>query len=246
MFSFDRSQRFIVTGASSGLGEAVALLLNAAGASVVAVARDYPRLAAMKDKAPRPDDIRLEQKDLTEEIEELPQFVKTLKEKYGKFQGLAYCAGIGEIKPLSASTYADFQNVFAINYFAPVFMLKGFLDRRLNIGRGAAAVMLSSAAAVHYDRGHAAYSGSKSALCASCACIAKEVAPAGIRVNSLLPSEIRTPMTEAMSSLRDDPSHKYPRGFGETADVANMAVFLLSDQAKWITGQNYIIDCASL
>jgi len=238
MFPFDQNQRFIVTGASSGLGEAVALLLNEAGASVVAVARDYPRLEAMKEKASSSANIYLEQKDLAEDIEELPQFVKALKEKYGKFQGLAYCAGIADLKPLSVSCYADFQKIFAINYFAPVFMLKGFLDRRLNVGQGAAAVMLSSAAAVLSDRGHTAYSGSKAALSSSCACIAKEVAPAGMRVNCLLPSEIATPMTGI-------PYRKYPMGLGETSDVANMAAFLLSDKAKWITGQNYIIDCAS-
>ena len=200
----------------------------------------------MKEKATRPENIHLEQKDLTEDIETLPQFVKALKEKYGKFQGLVFCAGIAEIKPLSASSYMDLRNIFAINYFAPILMLKGFLDRRLNVGRGAAAVMLSSTAAVQSDRGHTAYSGTKAALSASCVCIAKEVAPAGMRVNCLLPSDIVTPMTEAMASFRDDPGYKYPMGVGEASDVANMAVFLLSDKAKWITGQNYIIDCASI
>jgi NAD(P)-dependent dehydrogenase (short-subunit alcohol dehydrogenase family) len=246
MISFEAGQRFIVTGASSGIGEAVALLLNSLGASVIAVARDYPRLRAMKEKAFAPDNIYLEKKDLIEEIENLPQFVKTLKEKYGKFQGLAYCAGIVEIKPLSASGYDDFNKIFAINYFAAIFMLKGFLDRRLNVGPGAAAVMLSSAAAALRDRGHTAYSGSKSALSSSCACIAKEIAPAGIRVNCLLPSVIATPMTEAMASFsKGEPGHKYPLGLGEVSDVANLAAFLLSDKAKWITGQNYILDCAS-
>ena len=242
---FNKDQYFIVTGASSGIGEGVALLLNAMGASVIAVARDNTRLSALKEKAQFPDNIYLEQRDLTAEIEELPLFVKVLKEKYGKFRGLAYCAGVGKITPLSASTYAELLHVFAINYFAPILILKGFLDRRINVGKGAAAVMLSSAAAVLFDRGHTAYSGSKSALVASCASIAKEVAPAGIRVNCVLPSDIATPMTAAMAAFRDDPAYKYPMGLGEVTDVANIVAFLLSDKAKWISGQNYIVDCAS-
>jgi NAD(P)-dependent dehydrogenase (short-subunit alcohol dehydrogenase family) len=60
-----------------------------------------------------------------------------------------------------------------------------------------------------------------------------------MRVNCLLPTEIVTPMTGI-------PYRKYPMGIGEPADVANLAVFLLSGKAKWITGQNYIIDCASI
>jgi NAD(P)-dependent dehydrogenase (short-subunit alcohol dehydrogenase family) len=52
-------------------------------------------------------------------------------------------------------------------------------------------------------------------------------------------------MTEAVAFFIDDPSHKYPMGLGEATDVANMTIFLLSDKAKWITGQNYIVDCAS-
>lgn len=246
MCQFSDDQFFIVVGASSGIGECVALSLNELGASVVAVARNSDRLYSLREKATIPETIYLEERDLTANLEDLPLFAKHLREKYCKFRGLVFSAGIGEIRPLSASGYTTLQHVYDINYFAPILMLKGFVDRRNNAGRGAAAVMLSSAAAVHFDRGHTAYSGSKAALCASCACIAKEVAPAGVRVNCVLPSDIATPMTDAMVSLREDPSHKYPFGIGKVSDVASMVLFLLSEKAKWITGQNYIVDCASL
>lgn len=246
MCYFASNQFFIVAGASSGIGESITLSLNESGASVVAVARDGERLHKLQQKAKFPERVYLEEKDLAANLEALPLFVKQLREKYCKFRGLIFSAGLGEIRPLSASSHAELQRVFDINYFAPMLMLKGFVDRRNNVGNGAAAVMLSSAAAVHFDRGHTAYSGSKAALSASCVCVAKEVATAGVRVNCVLPSDIATPMTNAMALLRDDPSHKYPLGIGEVRDVASMVLFLLSEKAKWITGQNYIVDCASL
>ena len=245
MIKYRKEQYFIVTGASSGIGQEISLLLNRLGASVIAIARDLNRLENLKNKSEYPENLYIEKKDLVEDIENLPNFIKELKNKYGKLQGFAHCAGIGEIKPLSASDYSDLHKVFDINYFVPILMLKGFTDKRVNVGRGASAVMISSAAAQVFDRGHTAYSGSKSALCASCTCIAKEVADLGIRVNCVLPSDIDTPMTQKLKDFRHDPLNKYPFGLGSVDDVANMVIFLLSDKAKWITGQNYIIDCTS-
>lgn len=100
MISFNKEQRFIVTGASSGLGEGTALLLNELGATVVGIARNEERLKVMKAKCKYPENMHIEIKDLTEDIEGLPQYVKELKNKYGKFSGMAYCAGITQVQPL--------------------------------------------------------------------------------------------------------------------------------------------------
>ena len=92
MSEFEPSQRFVVTGASSGIGEAVALMLNKKGASVVCIGRDADRLEALKHKAAFPANVVIEQKDLIEQIDALPDYMKSLKDKYGKFQGVACCA----------------------------------------------------------------------------------------------------------------------------------------------------------
>ena len=241
MISFNKNQIYIVTGASSGLGEATALLLNESGATVVGIARNVERLNAMKAKCKHPENMHLEIKDLTEDIEGLPQYVKELKEKYGKFSGMAYCAGISSITPLNVIDFAQLQKTFNINYFAPILMAKGFADRRNNIGNGASAVFISSIASLCSDKGHTIYSGSKAALCASLKSISKEVVSSGLRINCILPSNIKTPLTEA-EGYRESQKHLYPFGFGEPNDVANMIVYLLSDKAKFISGQNYIID----
>lgn len=244
MVTFTPDQRFIVTGASSGIGEGVALLLNEQGASVIGIGRNEERLAAMKAKCKHPENMFLEKKDLAEDVPGLPAYVKSLKDKYGKFQGMAYCAGLPCINPLRAVEYDDIQRIFAVNYFAPVFMAKGFADRRNNMGNRSVMVFMASGGGVHCDPGMTEYAGSKGALIATMQSVGRELAPQGIRVNCVSPSLISTPM--AGDIARDFAEGKYPFGIGTVADVANVVVFLLSDDAKWITAQNYIVDCGAM
>lgn len=244
MISFVSEQRFIVTGASSGLGEAVALQLNDLGASVIGIARNWDRLVAMKAKAKHPENIFLEKKDLSENIGELPAYIKKLREKYGKFQGMAYCAGIGWTLPLKAIDIEDMRDLFDINYFAPVFMTKGFADKRNNNGKGSSIVCIASGGGVRPSPGMTEYSGSKGALIATMQAIAKEIAPAGLRVNCVSPSLIETDMADEIA--RSFAEGKYPMGIGKPSDVASVITFLLSNKTEWITAQNYIIDCGAM
>lgn len=242
MISFDKEQKFIVTGASSGIGEEIALSLNKLGASVIGIGRDRGRLLKMQSKCEYPENVYIEIKDLAVNIDELPNYVKSLKEKYGKFQGLVYCAGASLIQPLKALDISDMQKNFEVNYFAPIFFTKGFADKRNNNGKNSSIIFISSASSMLSDKGHIIYAGSKAALTASVKSIARELASSEIRVNCLSPSDIQTPMTK--NKINND-EYKYPFGYGEVSDVANFAVFLLSDSAKWITAQNYVIDCGS-
>ncbi len=247
MISFDREQRFIVTGASSGIGEGVALLLNELGATVIGIGRNQERLDAMKAKAKYPDAVFTEAKDLTEDIENLPLYVKELKNKYGKFQGMALCAGIGILASLQSLDAVLLKKTFDINYFSPLFMTKGFADRRNNNGTGSAVVAISSVGAIVCEKGQTAYAGAKAALAASLKSVSRELSPQGIRVNCISPSLIDTPMlkTTPNNDYLTDAQQKYSLGFGKVSDAANLIVFLLSDKAGWITGQNYILDCGT-
>ncbi|MCR5194459.1 MAG: SDR family oxidoreductase [Alphaproteobacteria bacterium] len=246
MIKFTAEDKFIVTGASSGLGQGVAWLLNKYGATVIGVARNHERLMDTKNKCEHPENFFAEELDVTADIDGLPGYVKSLREKYGKFRGMAICHGITDVTPTQMLTYDNIKHVFDCDYFAPIMLAKGFVDRRNNIGRGAALVAISSYGALSCNRGMSNYAGAKSALIASMRCIAKEVVPFGIRVNTVSPSDIKTPMvlSNEFSTVRGaDHEKHYPLGYGEVEDVANMVVFLLSDDAKWITTQNYIIDC---
>lgn len=244
MISFTADQRFLVTGASSGIGEGVALLLNKLGATVIGIGRNQERLNGMKAKADHPESVFLEQKDLTDDIAGLPAYVKSLKDKYGKFQGLAYCAGLDSIQPLRAVELGTIRNIFDVNYFAPVFMAKGFADKRINTGLSSAMVFIASGGGVHCDPGMTSYAGSKGALIATMQSIARELAPSGMRVNCVSPSLIQTNMANDIA--RAYAEGKYPFGIGTVPDVANMVAYLLAEQSHWITAQNYIIDCGAM
>lgn len=243
MISFNAEQRFIVTGASSGIGKGVALLLNELGATVIGIGRNRERLEAMKNQADHPENMFVEQKDLTSDIENLSTYVKALKDKYGKFSGMAYCAGIVPIQPLTATDFKTLHETLNINYIAPVLAAKGLADKRNNTGEGTAMVFISSASSLICDKGHLTYAGSKAALCASVRSMAKEYAKNKIRMNCILPTNIQTEKTP--QEYIDSQIAMYPMGFGKITDVANFVAFLLSDKAKWITGQNYVMDCAS-
>lgn len=245
MISFTKEQIFIVTGASSGIGEGTALLLNELGATVIGIARNEERLNKMKAKCKYPENMHLEIKDLAEDIESLPQYIKELKNKYGKFTGMAYCAGIVDIKPLQIIEKATMEKLFDIDYYVPIFMTKGFADRRNNIGKGASIVYISSIAAKYCDKGMLNYAGAKAALISSAKSIGRELAPQGIRVNCVSPSDIITPMVEQSNAVRTNFAD-YPLGAGQVDDVANMVVYLLSDKAKWLTTQNYRLDCGTI
>lgn len=240
---FSSKQRFIITGASSGIGKEIALFLNRLGATVIGIGRDTGRLNEMKSNAFRPENVFIEQKDLTANIEDLSSYVKKLKEKYGKFSGMVYCAGVVPIQPLAITDLDTVQDALNINYLAPVFLAKGLADKRNNIGAGTSMVFLSSAAAYISDKGHLAYAGSKAALCAAVKSMAKEYAKNKIRMNCILPSNIRT--SKSPQEYIDSQIQQYPMGFGEPIDVAELAAFLLSKEASWITGQNYVLDCCS-
>lgn len=243
MIRFVKEQKYIVTGATGGIGEAVVLLLNELGASVVAIGRNAEKLEALKAKAEFPENVFLEQKDLAEDIATLPAYVKGLREKYGKFQGLACCAGISCITPIRAVDYAEAEKMFKVNYFSPLFMTKGFVDKRNNVGSGSAVVCIASIGAIHCDPGMAVYDGSKGALISSMRAIAREVAPLGISVNTISPSLIETNMIDEVS--RRYAEGKYPMGLGQVSDVKGLIVYLLSPMSKWTTAQNYLVDCGA-
>lgn len=245
MISFTAEQRFVVTGASSGIGEGVALLLNELGATVIGIGRNQERLEGMKAKAKHPENVFLEQKDLAEDIAGLPAYVKELKDKYGKFSGMAYCAGIAALSPVRMIDLEQARYVFDVNYHAPLFMTKGMVDRRNNIGNGTSIVHISSIDAFCSTKGQPLYSGSKAALAASMKAISREVASFGIRLNSILPAMIKTPMTMNCADLditEQTQSDLYPFGWGKTEDLASFVAYLLSDCAKFISGQKYIYD----
>jgi Dehydrogenases with different specificities (related to short-chain alcohol dehydrogenases) len=246
MISFQASDHILVTGASSGIGRAIALKLNALGASVLASGRDAARLSAVREQAACPERLHIEVCDLTREMESLPAWVAALRGRYGKLRGFVHCAGVTLTSPLREYDLAVARNIFDINFHGAMLLAKGFADRRNNVGHGASLLIIAAASAVTATPSLLIYSASKSALIAAMRGMSKELAPMGIRANAISPGLVKTPMGEEYLELLGEDgaqamSLSYPLGLGEPQDVAAAAAFLLSSDARWITGQNILM-----
>ena len=245
MVSFTQDDIFLVTGASSGLGAGVALHLNKLGATVIGSGRNQERLEEVQAQASQTLAFHCEPHDLGQNLDDLPGWVMDLKKKYGHLKGLVHCAGVTTTAPLSLANYGEALRLFEVDYFAPVLLAKGFADRRVNRGAGSCLTFIASLAAVKPDKGQGLYGGAKAALVNTMLVLAKELAPRGLRVNCISPALIMTPMARQFLDdfdLHQQQEARYPLGMGQVSDVAELAAFLSSDQARWITGQNYILD----
>lgn len=233
-------KRILITGASSGIGRAVAVMAANQGAAVVAVGRrsgvldELVKNLAGQGHQRQPADLTVaaERDGLVEVLEAC--------------DGVVHAAGALKLQPFSFIQEKALRELNAINYEAPVLLTQSLL-RRKRISVGASILFVSSVAARSGAKGHALYSGTKGALESAARCLALEVAPQGIRVNCLAPGMVKTAMAdEAGSAVGDEAMRRheaeYPLGFGEPDDVAAAAVFLLSAGARWITGTTIICD----
>lgn len=241
---FDPEQIILVTGASSGIGKTLALRLCAEGATVVANGRNVARLEEVKALASNPERLILAPRDLLEDMDNLPRWVAELSGQFGKLSGLACCAGVDILAPLAMITSTLAEETFRINWLAPVLLARGFADRRVNAGKGSAILFIASIAARAPLKAQIIYASTKAALIAALKDIALETASRGIRANAISPGFLSTAMTQtsAFTYLKVGDGEKVSLGPGSPEDIASLACFLLSREARWITGQNYVID----
>lgn len=235
-------RRILVTGASSGLGRAIALTCAGMGAEIIGVGRDEARLAdtqramgATSSKAHQ-----MVRADLTQ-ASERDAVIAALG---GAVHGVVHSAGISRLSPVRMLTEQHLREVQAINVDAPMMLTQGLLKRNL-IAADGSIVFIASIAAHIGVAGVAAYSGTKAALIAMTRCLAMEVVKRRIRANCLSPALVETPLLDATATMvgsMEEERKAYPLGFGKPDDVANAAVFLLSGASRWITGTTIVMD----
>ncbi|MCV7385527.1 SDR family oxidoreductase [Mycolicibacter longobardus] len=237
----DRS--YLVTGGGSGIGKAVAAGLAAAGADVLIVGRGAERLAAVA--AEIGDSVRHLPTDITDE-DSVIAAVAAAEGEHGRLHGVVHCAGGSEtIGPITQIDSAAWRRTVDLNVNGTMYVLK-HAGRALVRGGGGSFVGISSIAASNTHRWFGAYGPTKSALDHLMKLAADELGGSWVRVNSVRPGLIRT---ELVAPILDSPelSEDYrictplPRP-GEVDDVADLALFLLSDAAAYITGQVINVD----
>ncbi len=245
--SFD-NRTYLVTGGGSGIGKGVAAGLVAAGASVMIVGRNADRLAAaVKDIEALPGEgaIRYEPADITNE-DEATRAVDAATAWHGRLHGVVHCAGGSEtIGPITQIDSEAWRRTVDLNVNGTMYVLK-HAARELVCGGGGSFVGISSIAASNTHRWFGAYGVTKSAVDHMMMLAADELGPSWVRVNSIRPGLIRTdlvvPITESPELSADYRACTPLPRVGEVEDVANLAMFLLSDAAAWITGQCINVD----
>ena len=238
------NKHILITGASSGIGKEIALLVSKLGARVSLVGRKKERLEYVLNQLEGIGHF-LYEFDIAN-FNEMENLVKSVVENSGVIDGFVHSAGIEMTRPLKMLKINHYKEVFDINTISALEMTK-FITKNNNIANGASIVFISSIVGLLGQAGKTAYSASKGALIAASKCLALELASKDIRVNTILPALVETEMSskilESMSEKsKENILNNHPLGFGKPIDVANSAAFLLSSASKWITGVEFIID----
>ena len=230
----------LVTGASSGIGRQTAITISDMGGRLVITGRNEQRLAETLG-ALEGDGHRSFVADLTDAAART-----ALADDAPPLQGLVHCAGITKLVPFQYLTEKHLNEVWRANYEAAVLLTQTLLKKK-RIADGGSIVFVASTAGLLGAKAITAYSASKAALIATSRVLALEVAPRRIRSNCLAPALVETPMADETAERVSTETFAenlklYPLGFGKPEDVANAAVFLLSDASRWVTGSTIVLD----
>lgn len=240
-------ENFIVVGASSGMGRQIALDLAEAGARVLAIARNEERLESLRQKYS--DKIETASLDVISATDDVwNKAVGGFVAKNGKLSGGVYTAGIVGPTPLKMFDENLARNIISTGLTGMMNFLHCAVKKRY-AHKGASYVVFSSTGAYSGQRGCWAYSGTKAAVQAAMKSVAKEIGKDAYRINSVSPGFVKTEMTEnyqeTVASAEGIVSGQV-LGIGQPSYVSRMVLFLLSDDAKWITGTDVVVDGGGL
>ena len=232
----------LLTGATSDIGSSIAKQLSDRY-NLVLLARNKTKISNLLASIKSTNDIRVLEYDL-KSIDDLDLFIQEfLIENDINISDFIHCAGAIRILPFRNFRKEYYDEIFNVNFFSAVEILKALLKKR-NRSALRNIIFISAIYSKFGNIGNSMYASSKGALDSLVKTLALELAP-NTRVNSILPGGIITQMTKLIfedSMKRAEIEKEYPLGIGECLDIANMVEFLISEKAKWITGQNYFVD----
>ncbi len=232
----------LMTGASSGIGQGCAIMASQMGAKVIVCGRDEEKLQNTL-KQMEGEGHTVFAGDLTDN-----EMIDKLVSQIPNLDGALFSAGISMTAPFTFSTRDKFDKVFNVNFFSPIELLR-LLVKKKKIVNGASIVFISSVGGnFGFSVGNGIYGASKAALNSMMRLCSLELAPKLIRVNSICPGMVETPLVKGFSenitqeSIQKDMDFYPLKRYGKPEDIAGGAVYLLSDASSWVTGQSICID----
>ncbi len=235
----------VVTGASSGIGQQCAIDCSKMGAKIILIARNKQRLDETVSLMDGNGHLSIVI-DLTD-FSLLKDNVKEIVGKVGPIDGLINCAGISTTLPFKLMDAQKMDEFFHSNVFSAIELTRHFCQMGNISKSGASIVFLSSIMALAGENGKSLYSMTKGALLSAVRSLACEYARRHIRFNAISPGAILTPINQDLPHMKNPEARealeaKHLLGLGQTTDVSNACIYLLSDASRWVTGQNLVVD----
>lgn len=239
----DKEKKILIAGASKGIGFATAKMLIGKGYKVIAAARNVD---AMMEKFKGCDSVDIYACDFSD-IDAIQEFSEKVNQKSGPISGLVYTAGAQLTMPISMNKLDKVRELFTLNTFAPIELIRCFSKKKMISEDGASFVLISSLSAHEGATGKSLYAATKGALEGFLHTAALELVQRKIRLNAIVPGIIETDMSKEFldrmtEEQRASVDKSYPLGLGKPEDAASLIVWLLSDESRWATGQSYVID----
>lgn len=236
-------ETILITGASSGMGREMAIQFSKEF-NVILCGRNRERLEEVCNLCDPSTSHYVWHYDLSK-VDELENSLSSfIAENHIEVNYYVHCAGLMKNYPLKMVTSELMQETYNTNVFSAVLITKVLTAKKINGKNLESAVFISSNISGFGAKAHSIYGSSKGALDNLMKSLAMELAPS-VRVNSVLPGAIHTPLTDHVFEDEDLVARmekSYPLGFGNVSDIYKAVRFLLSDEAKWITGQQLTVD----
>lgn len=233
-------KNILITGGTSGIGLKVVETLNELNAEMTILGRNESKILNVKEKLSQIKDYKLCDQTNLDTIE------SSLSSLTKPFDGVVLSAGIANFLPIKFLKADKTQEIFNVNFFSNIIIIQYLLKKKL-LNKNASIVIISSISQYVAETGTSIYSSSKAALSAFARNAALELSPSNIRVNTISPGLVRTELLNdenglLSKSVMEKNEVNYPLGLGATEDVASAALFLLSNNSKWMTGSDLRMD----
>ncbi len=239
-----KNKNILIAGSSSGIGKEIAFQAANEGANLCLISSNEEKLNGVVNELSSLSTVKgiaIDFSDPSWYVNFAPQVAQ-----FGPFDGLVFSVGISPTKPFKVLKQEDWTNLFQLNLFSAIQLTQLALSNS-SMETPISAVYISSVLSEVGDKGKSLYSMSKSAMVAMVKSLALEYAKKKYRFNAISPGVVETPLSSKSVYRENEDANKtmeakHPLGYGNVKDVADAAIYLLSDKCRWVTGTNMIVD----